>query len=41
MEIRRIVSKLKTPFFITGGLLVIYVVVGRLYPATRIKVENT
>ena len=26
MEIRRIVSKLKTPFFIAGGLLVIYVV---------------
>jgi len=28
MEIRRIVSKLKTPFFIVGGLLVIYTVVG-------------
>jgi hypothetical protein len=28
MEIRRIVSKLKTPLFITGGLLLIYVVVG-------------
>ena len=27
MEIRRIVSKLKTPFFIAGGLLVIYAVV--------------
>ena len=26
MEIRRIVSKLKTPFFIAGVLLVIYVV---------------
>ena len=28
MEIRHIVSKLKTPFFIAGGLLVIYVVTG-------------
>ena len=28
MEIRRIVSKLKIPFFIAGGLLVIYAVVG-------------
>ena len=28
MEIRRIVSKLKIPFFIAGGLLVIYAMVG-------------